>query len=42
VVQEVWTGAGRALRGYLQGITILGLAKDMEGRNKDFALSFEI
>lgn len=42
VVQEVWAGAGRAMRDYLQGVTILGLAKDTEGRSKDFALSFEI
>lgn len=42
VVQEVWSGAGRALRDYLQGVTILSLAKNMEGRSKNLALSFEI
>ena len=41
VVQEVWAGAGKVLKDYLKGITILALAEDAERRSK-VAMTFEI
>lgn len=41
VVQEVWVGAGKVLRDYLRGITILSLAKDVTTRSKG-TMTFEI
>ncbi len=41
VVQEVWVGAGKVLRDYLKGVTILRLAKDVTARSKG-TMTFEI